>query len=305
MTSIIYTLSILLMAVPAFMEITQTTAPTVDRKERITWIEKSVELPNGIKLEYVEQGSPSGLPVVLLHGWTDSWNSFERIMPLLPESYHVFAPSLRGHGDSDKPASGYHPNDFAGDLKAFMDAVNLDSAVFVGFSMGGVVAKRFSLDHPDRVDGLVQIGTPVNLDSQPYIHELWGLLLTLQDPIDPDFIRSFNEGVPVKPVPAEFMEQINQANMKVPAHVWRDAFKGVWDADMMGEISAIKSPTLVLWGDHDSFTTIDDQKALASSIAGSEFKVYPGNGHAIHWEEPNRFSADLIEFIEEKVDRAR
>lgn len=287
--------------IPVFSGIIQAIDPAVDPEKKITWIEKSVELPNGINLEYVEQGSPTGIPVVLLHGWTDSWNSFERVLPLLPESYHVFAPSLRGHGNSDKPPSGYYPSDFAGDLEAFMSAMNLDSAIFAGFSMGGVIAKRFTLDHPDRVKGLVLIGTPLNLKEKPQIDELWKLLLTLEDPIDPDFIRSFNEGVPVKQVPAEFMEHINQANMKVPAYIWRDAFKGVWEADMMDEISAITVPALVLWGDHDSFTKLEDQKELASGIPVSKLKVYNGNGHAIHWEEPERFSDDVIEFIEKKV----
>lgn len=293
----VYSILILSCLIPAFTGIIHAAEP----EEKKTWIEKTVQLPNGLSMEYVEQGAPSGIPVVLLHGWTDSWNSFERVLPLLPESYHVFAPSMRGHGDSDKPFEGYSIRDFSDDVAAFMDAMKLDSAVFVGFSMGGVVTKRFTLDHPDRVDGLILIGTPVNLDNQPYIDELWELLLTLRDPIDPGFIRSFNADVPVKPVPEDFMEHINQANMKVPAHVWRDAFKGVWDANLMGEVSAIKSPVLVLWGDHDSFTTIDDQKELASAILGSEFKVYPGNGHAIHWEDPEIFSNEMIQFIEQRV----
>lgn len=305
MTSIIYTLVILLMAVPVFMGIKQPADTQSLEHEKPRLVKKKVQLPNGISLEYVEQGSPSGVPVVLLHGWTDSWNSFERVLPLLPESYHVLAPSLRGHGDSDKPSKGYSSGDFSNDVAAFMNALNLDSAVFVGFSMGGVVAKRFALDHPDQVDGLVLIGTPVNLNGKPHIDELWELLLTLEDPIDPEFVRAFNEGVPVKPVPPEFLENINQANMKVPAHVWRDAFKGVWDDDKMGEISAIKSPALVLWGDHDSFTTVEDQKEFAAAFSNSEFKVYTGNGHAIHWEEPERFSLEIIEFIEKKFDRAQ
>lgn len=301
MTFIIFTLIILLAAVPVFMGIKQPADTHSVEKEKPRLAKKFVRLPNGINLEYVEQGSPEGIPVLLLHGWTDSWNSFDRVFSLLPSSYHVFAPSLRGHGDSDKPFQGYNPQDFSEDVAAFMNAVDLDSAIFVGFSMGGVVAKRFALDYPDRVDGLVLIGTPVNLNEKPEIDELWELLLTLEDPIDPDFIRAFNEGVPVKPVPPEFLENINRANMKVPAHVWRDAFMGVWEADMMGEISAVKSPTLVVWGEHDSFTTIEDQKEITSVIPHSELRIYSGNGHAVHWEEPERFSADLIQFIENQI----
>jgi pimeloyl-ACP methyl ester carboxylesterase len=63
-------------------------------------IMKSVELPNGVRLPYVEQGDPSGVPVLLLHGITDSWYSFEPVLPHLPESIHAFALTQRGHGDA-------------------------------------------------------------------------------------------------------------------------------------------------------------------------------------------------------------
>src|SRR3712207_1254388 len=95
---------------------------------------KTVELPNRVRLEYAEQGDPSGVPVVLLHGITDSWRSFERVLPHLPPSIHAFALSQRGHGDSDRPASGYRPRDFAADLGAFVDALGLGPVVVAGHS---------------------------------------------------------------------------------------------------------------------------------------------------------------------------
>src|SRR3712207_493180 len=89
---------------------------------------KSVALPNRVKLQYVEQGDPSGIPVVLLHGVTDSWRSFEPVFPHLPESIHAFALTQRGHGDSERPGSGYRPPDLAADLAAFMDVLDLGQA---------------------------------------------------------------------------------------------------------------------------------------------------------------------------------
>ena len=83
---------------------------------------KSVELPNRVKLQYVEQGDLASTPVLFLHGITDSWHSFEPVLPHLPASIRAFALSQRGHGDSDRPMSGYHPRDFAADVVAFMDA---------------------------------------------------------------------------------------------------------------------------------------------------------------------------------------
>jgi non-heme chloroperoxidase len=100
-------------------------------KESTTPNVKSVELPNGVRLPYVEQGDPSGVPVVFLHGFLDSWCTFEPVLSLLPESIHAFAPTQRGHGDASRPAAGYGVPDFAADLAAFMDVIHLEAGVVV------------------------------------------------------------------------------------------------------------------------------------------------------------------------------
>jgi non-heme chloroperoxidase len=112
----------------------------------MTPIIKSVELPHRVKLPYVEQGDPSGVPMILLHGYTDSWRSFEPVLPHLPQSIHAFALTQRGHGDADRPATGYRTRDFAADVGAFTDALGLGPAVVVGSSMGNTNAQRFAID---------------------------------------------------------------------------------------------------------------------------------------------------------------
>ena len=70
----------------------------------------SVELPTGVTLQYVEQGDPAGIPVLLLHGATDSWRSFEPVLPHLPSSIRAFALTQRGHGDAAARAPRLMPN---------------------------------------------------------------------------------------------------------------------------------------------------------------------------------------------------
>lgn len=82
---------------------------------------KSVELPSKVVLLYVEQGIISGIPILFLHAVADSWHSFERLLPHLPESIHAIALTQRGHGDASRPEKGYRPCDFAADLLAFME----------------------------------------------------------------------------------------------------------------------------------------------------------------------------------------
>ena len=133
---------------------------------------KSVELVNQVRLCYAEQGDSSGVPIVFLHGATDSWRSFERVLPHLPESIRAFAVTQRGHGDSSRPATGYCPRDFAADLAAFMDALNLKTAIVAGHCMGGLVAQRFALDYPSRTlqDGCRPYCAADRADEHAVVH---------------------------------------------------------------------------------------------------------------------------------------
>ena len=83
-------------------------------------------------MSYVESGPSDGPAIVLLHGITDSSFSFSRILPLINPRYRVYAIDQRGHGDSDKPESGYTMKDLAADVTAFLDAKRIKKAVVVG-----------------------------------------------------------------------------------------------------------------------------------------------------------------------------
>lgn len=101
-----------------------------------------IALPTGVTLPCVDRGPADGAPVVLLHGVTDSWRSFEPLLPHLPGSIRAIVPSLRAHGDADRPEGSYRPADFAADVAALLDRLGIDEAVLAGHSMGSAVALR-------------------------------------------------------------------------------------------------------------------------------------------------------------------
>jgi len=258
---------------------------------------QSVTLPNQVTLPYVEQGDPAGVPVLLLHGITDSWHSFAGVLPHLPTSLHAFALSQRGHGDAARPVTGYYPQDFAADLAAFMDTLKSGPAVIVGHSMGSAIAQRFALDYPDRTLGLVLMGSCTTVRGNPEVVALWDAVVSkLMDPIDPGFVLEFQRSTLDRPVPQTWLDTVVQESLKVPARVWRAAFAALLDTDFSGELSTIKAPTLIVWGDQDAFFLRREQEALAAAIAGAQLVVYPGAGHGFHWEDPARFAADLVTF---------
>jgi pimeloyl-ACP methyl ester carboxylesterase len=265
-------------------------------------VEKRVKLSTGVELAYVEQGDPAGIPMIFLHGITDSWHSFEPVLPHLPNTIHTFALTQRGHGEAERPATGYLPQDFAADVAAFMDALQIERAVIAGHSMGSTNAQRFGLDYPERALGLVLMGSFASFKDKPELVEFVEAGISqLEDPIDPAFAREFQESTLAQPIPPEFLETIVQESLKVPARVWKAAFQGIFEGEFPSELGKIKTPTLIIWGDQDAYCPRSDQETLRTAIVGSRLLVYSGAGHAFHWEEPARFATDLVAFVENLV----
>ena len=261
-----------------------------------TFDTNSVVLPGRVELPYVEQGNPNGVPLVLLHGLTDSWRSFEPVLPYLPEDIHAFALTQRGHGDSVCPAAKYRTRDFAADVAAFLKALDLGPAIVVGHSMGSTNALRFAIDFPELTRGLVLAGSFAKYKRNPVVKELWDAVAQLTDPIEPTFALEFQKSTLARAIPPAFLEAVVQESLKVPAHVWRAALDGLMEDDFVSEVDRIKSPTRIIWGDRDAFCPRRDQETFLETIQGSKLIVYEEAGHALHWEDPARFAADLAEF---------
>jgi non-heme chloroperoxidase len=257
-------------------------------------------LSTGVRLHYAEQGDPTGEAIVFLHGYSDSWFSFSRVLPLLSAEYHVFALTQRGHGDSDKPQCCYTPDDFAADVNAFMDALGIDEATLVGASTGALFAQRVALSYPRRVSRLVLIApqTPANEDISGLVEEV----RTLEDPVPHEFVREFQKSTIYHPVPQEFFDTVVSESLKLPAHVWRDYLEQAVlsiDHDYVLELREIKAPTLILWGEQDALFPREEQERLAAAIPGATLKVYPDTGHAVHWDRPEEVVRDLEAFMKD------
>jgi non-heme chloroperoxidase len=257
-------------------------------------------LSTGVRLHHAERGDPRGEAIIFLHGYSDSWFSFSRVLPLLSPEYHAFALTQRGQGDSDKPDCCYTPNDFAADVDAFMDAVGIDEATLVDASTAALFAQRVALSYPRRVSRLVMISaqTPAHEVLAGFREEV----RALEDPVPPEFVREFQESTIYHPVPQEFLDTAISESLKLPARVWRDYMEEAVlsiDHDYVVELREINVPTLILWGAQDALFPREEQERLAEAIANATLKVYPESGHAMHWERPEQVVRDLEEFMKE------
>jgi non-heme chloroperoxidase len=259
-------------------------------------VSKTVHLPSGLALPYLDQGELGSVPMLFLHGLSDSCHSFETVLAHLPATVRAVVPSQRGHGDASAPES-YRLSDFASDLESLMDALALDRAILVGHSMGTAVAQRFAIDHPDRVLGLVLVGAFAALARNPDCVAFGETSIApLSDPIDPAFVRAFQESTLARPVPKAFLDRVVAESLKVPARVWTAAWSELIATDLTPDLSRIAGPTLLVWGDRDEMMLRAEQEILLRSIPATRLVIFAGAGHAPHWEEPERFAALIAEF---------
>ena len=259
---------------------------------------KHIELPNGVNLQYAEQGEKSGIPIIFIHGLSDSWRSFERVLPSLPESVQAYAVTLRGHGDSSRPKEGYRFRDFAADIKIFMELKSIEKAVIAAHSMGCLVAQSFAVEYPELVKGLILIGSPYRPSEKEELKAFGDFVMSsIEDPVPSEFVREFQESTLVKPVPDDFLELIIEESLKLPARVWKAVIESFMQDDLSRELNKINAPTLLIWGDKDSMFSRSDQGEQISVINNSKLIIYEGVGHGVHWEEPQRFVEDLSSFI--------
>jgi non-heme chloroperoxidase len=240
----------------------------------------TTRLATGPLVHYAEQGDPSCAGLLFIHGWPDSWYSWSRVLPLLaPARCLAYAVDQRGFGDSERPADGYSMDEFAADVVAFLDAVGLARATLVGHSFGSFIARRVAATRPERVAGLVLIGSAVRPDND-VTREVQQAAQSLEDPLPVEFVRDFQAGTLHIPVPEPFFEGLVAESLKAPARVWRQAFDNLLASDDAAQLGRIGVPTLIIWGDHDGLFPREQQAALAAAIPGARLTVYSETGHS-------------------------
>ncbi len=256
-----------------------------------------VDLRTGVRIHYAEQGDPDGPVLILLHGYSDSWFSFSRILPLLAPRYHVFALDQRGHGRSTSPDSGYAPADLAADVLAFMEARSIPRATLVGHSMGSFVAQQVALAAPGKVTRLVLVASAPAVDRMLGAEEFKAAVSGLEDPVPEEFIREFQMSTIHREVPAEFLNRVIEESSLLSARRWKALLAGMLSTAPAEGLARAEIPTLVMWGDRDAIFAREHQDELVALVGAERLVVYENTGHAPHWEDPELFTRDLVRFV--------
>jgi pimeloyl-ACP methyl ester carboxylesterase len=260
--------------------------------------ESTVDLATGIQMHLASAGDPTAPPLVLLHGFTDSWASFGMVLPLLARTHRVLAVDLRGHGDSSTDVDDLSIQAAAADVVALMDYLEIGAASVLGHSMGSFVARQLAVDFPDRVDRLMLIGSGARGNNGA----LLGLseeILRLGQWIPEEFVREFQTSCVFRPdaLPCGFLDRCIAVSRRTPRHVWRSVLPELRQGDQHGRLGELRMPVLIVGGAFDSVFPVAEQEELARQIPSSQLRLYRYAGHSPHWEEPARVAEDLQDFL--------
>lgn len=256
---------------------------------------RRIALATGVELAVHEHGE--GVPVLLLHAWGETHRTFDRLLPLLPDTMHLVVPDQRGVGQSSKPADGYTLLDGAADMTALLDALEIDACWLIGTSSGGYLAQHLALEHPARVRGMALVGSPSNLQG-PLPPAFSESLSSFHDPVTRADVDALQGALPLhSPVPGSFFEDQMRAALSIPRHSWLASVDGLVRAVPPIDRGRIGVRTLILWGGEEDVLPISQAGELLAAIEDSQIVVYEGTGHLVLWEQPQRVAKDVTAFI--------
>ncbi len=256
-------------------------------------IHHEIRLNSGRRHHYVTIGA-AGPHIVLLHGLTDSWRSFELLFAPLAGKFQLFALDQRGHGESER-ADSYAIGDFADDAIAFIEALGVAPAHLVGHSLGSIVAQRVAQARPDLLASLILIGAAPSAGGHPGLLAMRGDLASFATHVPRDYASGFQASTAHRPIDAAQLDIFVDESMKLGLDAWRKTVEGLLGDTALAH--PINVPTLSIWGVRDAVFDAQAQQALAHQIPGLVAAHYEDVGHAPHWERPALAARDIERFI--------
>lgn len=263
----------------------------------------------GVRTRYLAAGDPTLPGLILLHGVGGHAEAYVRNLAAHGKRFHTVAIDMIGHGWTDKPDVPMEIGAYVAHLAAVLDSLGLDRAHISGESLGGWVAARFAIEHPDRIGRLVLNttgGSTANPAVMSRIKEL-----TLRAATDPswDFVRSRLEWLMHDK--ADVYEDLVAVRKNI--YSAPDAAEAMRRALILQEMDVrlrnllqpedwarISAETLVLWTTHDPTNGVPEGRRIASMIPHSRFVVMEECGHWPQFEDVETFNQIHIDFLSEQ-----
>ncbi|MBI1314692.1 alpha/beta fold hydrolase [bacterium] len=243
-----------------------------------------------------------GPPILFVHGFPLDHSMWRQQLDVFAASYRVMAPDLRGFGQSGATGGTVLMEQFADDLAAMLDALSVtEPVVFCGLSMGGYVGWQFFKRHRSRVRALIQCDTRAIADTPEGVANREKLArLVLENGTEPVAAAMLPNlfAAATTPIRQAVIEETRQAMLRTnPEGIAAASLGMAARPDVAAELATIDVPTLLIVGEHDRISTVDEMRSIATRIPGSVLSVIPDAGHMSPLENPDAVNKAIAEFM--------
>ena len=219
---------------------------------------------------------------------------WEPVAGPLARSFDVLTFDNRGIGESDAPPGPYSAGEMAADAVQVLDEAGVERAHVVGTSLGGMIAQELALTYPERVSKLVlACTTPGGAGAFPMPQATVDLMLARAS------LREFTENALAPAERPDLVDRIlvHRERTAQGFEAWSAQAAAGAGFDASGRLGGLAAPTLVQHGDGDLVVDPRNARLLVELIPDARLSVYEGGGHLFFWQEPERFVAELEEFL--------
>lgn len=255
----------------------------------------SVRRPDA-NLHIKVDGPPDGPPVVFAHALGTDLTLWDDVLPLLPPGLRLIRYDMRGHGQSSVPPAPYAMGALVADAEAVCDACRLRDAVFVGLSLGGLVAQGLAVKRFDLVRALVLSNTAARIGTAA----LWADRITairargMEAAADAILARWFGRGWQTNPASAHWRAKL----AATPVEGYCGSAAAIAGTDFFTTTASLRLPALGIAGTEDGSTPPDMVRETLALIPGSTFHLIRRAGHLPPVDQPQEFAAALTGFLE-------
>ena len=260
----------------------------------------------GVRTRYLHAGDSGKPPLVLLHGSGGHAEAYVRNLEAHAEHFSTWSIDMLGHGYTDKPGRLLEVTDYVDHLMAVLDAIGAERASISGESLGGWVAARAAIDHPDRVHRLV-LNTAGGSQADPVVmkriitlsmaaveNPTWETVQARIKWLMADKSRDYDDIVASR---QRIYRQPGFVSAMRDIMALQDPVIRARNILGPAEYGAISAPTLVLWTSDDPTADISEGSRIASMIPDARFEVMAGCGHWPQYEDAKTFNRLHIDFL--------
>ncbi len=238
-----------------------------------------------------------GRPVLFLHGWLGSWRYWFPTMEVVAERFRTYSFDFWGFGDSRRKRTRESIQAYSEQVIRFLDALGIDQVMLVGHSMGGMVALKTAINHPERIRRVVTVGAPIDGDSLSWLLKLTDRPFLADVFAHTPFLRRFLFRFFLGQTNDPAVHEVIDDSVKSSADTLRYAVSSMWRTDLRPELPRLMVPALVIHGGRDDIVNPNQTELFANVPIASIFTM-PRSRHFPFLDEAPTFNEALLHFLE-------